>query len=139
VAVDSIIATKEFDGTVSKRFFASMLVAAIVTTFFFSGIIFRFIAVESSKEQEAEATNEWRKQHEKESRATHEALLREFELELNNVKTETEQKLATQKAIFEKELQRITDQINYDRERVDRVCENKTELLNYRVTVLEKK
>lgn len=127
MALDGAISSKEFDGSVSKRFMAYIIILVAIAVFILSGIWWEF-----------QADKRWRESHQKESDQTHEAIIKEFQLKLEANSNKQSQDLATQVELLNQALERLEHQQNYDRERVSRVCQNETELLNHRVTQLEK-
>lgn len=128
MALDGAISSKEFDGTVSKRFMAYVIILVAVGVFILSGIFFEF-----------RSGQQWKIAHERESVDAHKSMIKEFRLELDAYSSAQKQDLLTAVELLNQKIERLENQQNYDRDRVSRVVENHTSVLKYRVDLLEQK
>lgn len=120
---DGLIASEEFDGKVSKRFAAYLVIAAVAVAFLIAGYIHDSIAF-----------NKWKEQHQINSDKEHDKIRAEFILAIKELKQEELLELERLKS----DIEDIKEHLEAGG-RVERVINNKLQVPLYRLQELETK
>jgi len=120
---DGLIASEEFDGKVSKRFAAYLVIAAVAVAFLIAGYIHDSIAF-----------NKWKEQHQINSDKEHDKIRAEFILAIKELKQEEILELERLKSDIE-DIKKHLEPGG----RVERVINNKLQVPLYRLQELETK